>query len=440
MADKSIEQLNAAERVYLSDLFVLQQSGTAKKLTGQVLKNWLLELAQGHGGITSIVLQSTSGLSKTYRITLADDTYFDMTVSDGKGITSVAKTGTSGLVDTYTMKFNAGSDFVFTVKNGDKGDKGDADRLYFKFASQKPTDASHNMGDVPDEWLGFYAGTTDPTGWQDYTWVRIKGDKGDKGDAARLTSHSTTYMVSDSGTIVPSGSWVTDVPNVPQGKYLWTKTVLTFNTGDPVTSYSVSRFGMDGSGAVSSVNGKNPDPTGNVSILAEDVSTSSGTSVQAALNTAIKTVNNQVADDTGGVTIGAEDIRTTSGTTVEQELTEKQKKITVSGLLKGSGSGNVSEAVAGTDYQAPVRSYTTTIPASGWTGSAAPYTCDVTITGLLAADKPIVDIIPSATYATAESQIEAYGHIYRMVAQENKIVAYATDKPAVDIPIQVKAV
>lgn len=440
MADKSIEQLNAAEKVYLSDLFVLQQSGTAKKLTGQVLKNWLLELAQGHGGITGIALQSTSGLNKTYRITLADDTYFDMTVSDGKGITSVAKTGTSGLVDTYTMKFNAGSDFVFTVKNGDKGDKGDADRLYFKFASQKPTDASHNMGDVPDEWLGFYAGTTPPSGWQDYTWVRIKGDKGDKGDAAKLTSHSTTYMVSDSGTIVPSGSWVADVPNVPQGKYLWTKTVLTFNTGNPVTSYSVSRFGMDGSGAVSSVNGKNPDHTGNVSILAEDISTRSGTSVQAALNTAIKAVNSQVADDTGGVTIGAEDIRTTSGTTVEQELTEKQKKITVSGLLKGSGSGNVSEAVAGTDYQAPVRSYTATIPASGWTGSAAPYICDVTVPGLLAVDKPIVDIIPSATYATAETQIEAYGHIYRMVAQENKIVAYATDKPAVDIPIQVKVV
>ena len=58
----------------------------------------------------------------------------------------------------------------------------------------------------------------------------------------------------------------------------------------------------------------------------------------------------------------------------------------------------------------------------------------------MAADKPIVDIVPSTTYATAEAQIEAYGYIYRMVAQENKIAAYATDKPTVDIPIQVKAV
>ena len=317
MADKSIEQLNAAEKVYLSDLFVLQQSGTAKKLTGQVLKNWLLELAQGHGGITSIALQSTSGLNKTYRITLADDTYFDMTVSDGKGITSVAKTGTSGLVDTYTMKFNAGSDFVFTVKNGEKGDKGDADRLYFKFASQKPTDASHSMGDVPDEWLGFYAGTTAPTGWQDYTWVRIKGDKGDKGDPATLTGRSVTYMVSDSGTIVPSGSWVADVPNVPQGKYLWTRTVLTFNTGNPVTSYSVSRSGIDGTGAVNTVNGQNPDSNGNVRLTGEDIPGASGQSLVSELDTKADktttvTVTLTVSGWSGGQqTVGADGVELT---------------------------------------------------------------------------------------------------------------------------------
>lgn len=377
MADKSIEQLNPAERVNLSDLFVLQQSGTAKKLTGQVLKNWLLELAQGHGGITSIALQSTSGLNKTYRITLADDTYFDMTVADGKGITSVAKTGTSGLVDTYTMKFNAGSDFVFTVKNGEKGDKGDADRLYFKFASQKPTDASHDMGDIPDEWLGFYAGTVAPTSWNQYTWVRIKGDKGDKGDAATLTGQSTTYMVSESGTIVPSGSWVADVPNVPQGKYLWTRTVLTFNTGNPVTSYSVSRMGLDGSGAVSSVNGKDPDPTGNVRVNAEDITTSGGQSIEAVitditdrLGKKASSVNGQLPDPAGAITVKAENIKASSGKTVQTELEEKQPKILSTGLLKGTGDGGVSAAAHGVDYQLPIKTATVTLPTSGWSANA----------------------------------------------------------------------
>ena len=37
-----------------------------------------------------------------------------------------------------------------------------------------------------------------------------------------------------------------------------------------------------------------------------------------------------------------------------QTLPEKQDKITASGLLKGDGAGNISAAVAGTDYQAPL--------------------------------------------------------------------------------------
>ena len=42
MADKAISQLNAATSVTSVDLFVLEQSGEAKKLTGQILENWLV--------------------------------------------------------------------------------------------------------------------------------------------------------------------------------------------------------------------------------------------------------------------------------------------------------------------------------------------------------------------------------------------------------------
>ena len=44
--------------------------------------------------------------------------------------------------------------------------------------------------------------------------------------------------------------------------------------------------------------------------------------------------------------------------TEHQSLAGKQDKITVSGVLKGNGSGGVSAAVAGTDYQAPLPSQT----------------------------------------------------------------------------------
>lgn len=400
MADKKISELVPADVVRAPDLFPMEQDGAAKKVSGQVMINYLVAAADGHGGVKSIRLHTTVGLVKTYRITLADDTVFDMPVADGNGVTAFSKISTSGLtntyrmeladgthfdfavkdgrgivgvtksgpvglVNTYTMAFNEGDDFVFEVKDGAKGDKGDADRLYFKFASQKPTDSSHSMGDVPDEWLGFYAGTTAPTGWQDYTWVRVRGDKGDTGDPARLVSSSTTYMVSDSGTIIPSGSWQSSVPTVPQGKYLWTRVITTYNTGSPVTSYSVSRMGIDGSGAVSTVNSKGPDSNGNVKLTAADISTDSGQSIQA-------------------------------------ELGGKQTAISATGLLKGE-DGEVSAAVHGEDYQLPVTSVQVTLPAAGWQNNAQA----VTVSGVTADSSVVVSPAPESFEAYNEAECRA---------------------------------
>ena len=287
MADKSVGELIAAQSVTPTDLFVLEQNGTAKKLTGQILENWLVSFADGHGGIQSIAKLSTSGLVDAYRITLADTTTFDFTVTNGKSITSIAKTGTSGLVDTYKISYNDGSSQTFTVTNGAKGDKGDNAYVWIKYASQRPTESSPSMGDIPDDWIGIYSGnaSTAPTDWQQYTWYQIKGEKGDTGSAATVTGTTVEYMISDSGTIVPSGSWSTTIPTVPQGKYLWKRVTTTFNTGSPAVSYSVTRMGIDGTGAVSTVNDKSPDESGNVALTSADIATSGGVSVEAKLNT-----------------------------------------------------------------------------------------------------------------------------------------------------------
>ena len=273
MADKSVGELIAAKSVTPTDLFVLEQNGTAKKLTGQVLENWLVSFADGHGGIQSIKKLSTSGLVDTYRITLADTTTFDFVVNNGRGIAGISKTSTSGLVDTYTISYNDGTSVTLTVTNGEKGDKGDNAYIWIKYASQEPTESSHSMGDIPDDWIGIYSGnaSTAPTDWKQYKWFQIKGEKGNTGAAATLVNKSVTYQVSDSGTIIPSGSWGSSIPVVSQGKYLWTKTEVQFNTGDPIVSYSVARMGIDGSGSVSSVAGVSPDETGNVTLTAADV-------------------------------------------------------------------------------------------------------------------------------------------------------------------------
>lgn len=98
-----------------------------------------------------------------------------------------------------------------------------------------------------------------------------KGEKGDTGSPATLVTKSVTYQVSDSGIIIPSGSWGSSIPVVSQGKYLWAKTELQFNSGAPIVSYSVARMGIDGSGSVSSVAGVSPDATGNVQLTPDDI-------------------------------------------------------------------------------------------------------------------------------------------------------------------------
>ncbi len=353
MADKSIDQLNAAEKVYATDLFVLQQSGTAKKLTGQVLENWLVSFADGHGGIQNIAKLSTSGLSDTYRITLADTTPFDFVVTNGRSINSIAKTSTSGLVDTYTITYNNGTTSKFTVTNGAKGDKGDNSYVWIKYASQEPTESSHSMGDIPDDWIGIYSGNASsaPSDWKQYKWFQYKGEKGDTGNPATLYAATVAYQVSDSGTVVPSGTWSSSVPVVAQGKYLWTRTVVQFNTGNAITSYSVSRMGMDGTGAVSAVCGVSPDASGNVALSAGDVGALESTG----------------GDVTGEIRMNGQPI---SGLNEPTEATQAANK------------GYVDRSIDDAILYISTAAVTLSLPASGWAGDSAPYTQTVTMNGL----------------------------------------------------------
>ncbi len=83
--------------------------------------------------------------------------------------------------------------------------------------------------------------------------------------------------------------------------------------------------------------------------------------------------------------------------------------------------------------------YTATLNTT-WSGSAAPYTKEQTINGILATDKPLIDIVPSATFADAEKQADAWALIYRAVTAANKITFYAKAKPTVSIPLQIRCI
>ena len=215
MADKAIGQLNSATSINSVDLFVLEQNGEAKKLTGQILENWLVSYADGHGGIQSIAKTSTSG--------------------------------TNPVVDTYTITLADTTTATFTVTNGVKGDTGAQTYVYVKYASHQPTQDS-DMGSSPDDYIGIYVGlaSTAPTHYTDYTWFQWKGDTGDE---AVLETNAVTYQASAGGTTIPTGTWVDTPPYVTPGQFLWTRIILEWNNGSPVTFYTVSRYGIDGAGS-----------------------------------------------------------------------------------------------------------------------------------------------------------------------------------------------
>lgn len=81
--------------------------------------------------------------------------------------------------------------------------------------------------------------------------VAKAGTNGTNGTSVSVESTSVTYQVGTSGTDKPTGAWSTTVPTVPNGQFLWTKTVVTYSDGKSTTSYSVSYKGTNGA------NGKN---------------------------------------------------------------------------------------------------------------------------------------------------------------------------------------
>lgn len=98
---------------------------------------------------------------------------------------------------------------------------------------------------------------------------------------------------------------------------------------------------------------------------------------------------------------------------------------------------NINTAISA---KATTALYTGTIGTS-WSGSSAPYTQTVSISGILATDTPIVDInLSSITYANKDSVTEAWSSIYRITTAANSITVYSDEKTTTSVPIQLKIV
>lgn len=76
-----------------------------------------------------------------------------------------------------------------------------------------------------------------------------------------------------------------------------------------------------------------------------------------------------------------------------------------------------------------------------WTGTSAPYTQTVTVTGITSSDTPIVDVVLSTTSSTALNQLEAWSCVSKITTGANSItVTCLEDKPSVALTLQLKVV
>lgn len=253
MADKQISQLPQATTVQLADLFVLEQIGTAKKLTGQTLINDLATALDGHGGIASFAKTSTSGLTDVYTLTTADGTSYTVNVVNGNGIVSLTwvDSGTSGdgATHTGTFSYSNGNTSQVVIKDGVKGDSGASWYIHLKYSGVLPT-SDADMSDVPDEYVGIYSGTssTAPAHYTDYTWYAWKGNQGDAGTP--ITSVTRTSGDGSPGT----------------------DDTYTFYAGADAVGTAIIHNGTDGIGTVNTINQIGVDEgTNNVTLTAADV-------------------------------------------------------------------------------------------------------------------------------------------------------------------------
>lgn len=92
--------------------------------------------------------------------------------------------------------------------------------------------------------------TISPSEWSSITELVSDGKNGTDGKdgEAGIGIKTTTieYAVSDNGVQFPQSGWQADIPEVAQGKFLWTRTTIEYTNNTSSVSYSVSKNGVNG--------------------------------------------------------------------------------------------------------------------------------------------------------------------------------------------------
>lgn len=216
MADRAVGELELAELINSNDLFLLEQNGNAKALTGLLLTQFI------DRNVLNVQIHTLEADQEAYGVFNKGTGILQLYVPRGSGIRAIEKTGTSDLVDTYTVTYERGASTTFTVTNGSS--------IYSVSKSE-----SNGLADT-------------------YVIVLTNGNR-----------HEFT---------VTNGRGITRVEAISAAHTPGTSDQYRFHFNDGTYTDIPVYNGKDGSGAVDSVNGK----TGAVTLEASDLASVQGNS------------------------------------------------------------------------------------------------------------------------------------------------------------------
>jgi hypothetical protein len=215
--------------------------------------------------------------------------------TDGTSATVTVGTTTTGDAGSNASVTNSGTAsaavFDFIIPKGEKGDQGekgnDGTSIQIQQGEYREPGSTKPLPDLPDfnatqeNWAflvdddaidGQYDLYIHAAGGTD--WLIIDNWGGIPGQPGRgISSTVVTYQASNSGTVVPTGTWMSTIPSTSVGQFLWTRTVISYSDNTISTSYSVSRNGLNGQDGM---DGKSSDPSDTPGWLYQDDSEMSG--------------------------------------------------------------------------------------------------------------------------------------------------------------------
>lgn len=166
----------------------------------------------------------------------------------------------------------------FTGKDGKDGANGTDSYVHFAYAQSADGSVSFSVVEYEGAThIGVYTDNVkeDSTDYKKYAWSQIRGEDG---TSVYIVSTEVVYIPSDSGTTPPTANsmatndgkiivdhngnelatnkWLTTIPDVIEGSYLWTRTTVNYSDGNSTVTYSVSRQGIDGTDGIDGINGR----------------------------------------------------------------------------------------------------------------------------------------------------------------------------------------